>query len=287
MLIDRSLLSHRTSRSARTAQQWTAILLVVNGANELDWGLLCRITVHDRPAAPIGSPRNFSRRGTSAVESRFDAIGAPAVPMLGTTWHRVPHPRRSGEGDNREESPVHMQSQPKRAYKEITLQQLRSFCETVRLGSLTAAADSLGLARPTVWKQVHALEDYLGIQLVEPHARGCEPTEAGRMLADQVSPLITGIASLRQSLQSGGQVHETQLTVAASSRLLVRTICPPASRSASGGFPTCGWSSTKSAPTMWPTSSPRCRRTWPWPPSPTIPIATGCSTNPATSWRSF
>ena len=54
--------------------------------------------------------------------------------MLGTTWHRVPHPRRSGEGDNREESPVHMQSQPTCAYKEITLQQLRSFCETVRLG---------------------------------------------------------------------------------------------------------------------------------------------------------
>jgi DNA-binding transcriptional LysR family regulator len=84
----------------------------------------------------------------------------------------------------------------------------------------------LGLARPTVWKQVHALEDYLGIQLVEPHARGCEPTEAGRTLADQVSPLVTGIASLRQSLQSGGQVHETQLTVAASSRLLIDDLPP-------------------------------------------------------------
>ena len=59
-----------------------------------------------------------------------------------------------------------------RAYKEITLLQLRSFCETVRLGSLTAAADSLGLARPTVWKQVHALEHHLGMQLVEPIRAG-------------------------------------------------------------------------------------------------------------------
>ena len=119
-----------------------------------------------------------------------------------------------------------MQCQTKRAYKEITLQQLRSFCETVRLGSLTAAADSLGLARPTVWKQVHALEDYLGMQLVEPHARGCQPTDAGLLLADLVIPLVTGIGSLRQALQSGGQVHDTQLTVAASSRLLVEDLPP-------------------------------------------------------------
>jgi len=43
-----------------------------------------------------------------------------------------------------------MPSRPSRAHKEITFQQLRRFCETVRLGSLTLAADSLALARPTV-----------------------------------------------------------------------------------------------------------------------------------------
>ena len=90
-----------------------------------------------------------------------------------------------------------MPSRLGRAYKEITLQQLRSFCETVRLGSLTAAADSLGLARPTVWKQVHALEHHLGVQLVEPHTRGCQATEAGRLLADIASPLVSGIGSIK------------------------------------------------------------------------------------------
>jgi DNA-binding transcriptional LysR family regulator len=114
-----------------------------------------------------------------------------------------------------------MQSRPGRAYKEITLQQLRSFCETVRLGSLKAAADSLGLARPTVWKQVHALERHLGMQLVEPHARGCQSTEAGRLLADLAGPLITGIGSLKQAVQSIGPPRQIQLTVSASSRLLI------------------------------------------------------------------
>ena len=119
-----------------------------------------------------------------------------------------------------------MPSQSSRAYKEITLQQLRSFCETIRLGSLAAAADSLGLARPTVWKQVHALEHHFGLQLVETHTRGCLPTEAGRMLADLVSPLVTGIGSLKQALEPGGKVQETQLTVAASGRLLIDDLPP-------------------------------------------------------------
>jgi DNA-binding transcriptional LysR family regulator len=58
-------------------------------------------------------------------------------------------------------------------YKDLTLHQLRSFCETARRGSLTAAATALGLAHPTVWKQVHALEMAFGVALVEPHVRGC------------------------------------------------------------------------------------------------------------------
>src|SRR5262249_31721536 len=124
------------------------------------------------------------------------------------------------------ESAMLMPSRPSRAYKEITLQQLRSFCETVRLGSLTAAADSLGLARPTVWKQVHALEPRVGMKLAEPHPRGCEPTEMGRALAELASPLVTGIGSLRQALQSSHSRRKAHLTVAASPRLLIEDLPP-------------------------------------------------------------
>ena len=45
-----------------------------------------------------------------------------------------------------------------RVYKDTTFQQLRSFYEAARLGSLSAAATSLGLAQPTVSQQIHALE---------------------------------------------------------------------------------------------------------------------------------
>ncbi len=55
-----------------------------------------------------------------------------------------------------------------RVYKEVTLQQLRSFLETARLGSLAAAAAALGLAQPTVSAQVHALEKHFDMPLIQP-----------------------------------------------------------------------------------------------------------------------
>ena len=54
-----------------------------------------------------------------------------------------------------------------RSYKEITLQQLRSFGETARLGSLAAAAKSLGLTHPTVREQVLSLERDFQVTLAE------------------------------------------------------------------------------------------------------------------------
>ena len=75
-----------------------------------------------------------------------------------------------------------------RVYKDTTAQQLRSFHETARLGSFSAAAKSLGLANPTVWQQVRALELDFGEPLLEPRGRGCHLTEAGRLLADLIGP---------------------------------------------------------------------------------------------------
>src|SRR5262252_8234799 len=85
-----------------------------------------------------------------------------------------------------------------RAYKETTIQQLRSFYETAHLGSFVAAAASLGLANPTVWQQVRALERDLGVRLLEPDGRGCRLTEDGAVLAQLVGPLVSGLASLKR-----------------------------------------------------------------------------------------
>ncbi len=51
-----------------------------------------------------------------------------------------------------------------------------------KLGTVTAAAKALGLHRATVIRHVDALEQELGERLFLRHARGYEPTEAGRDL---------------------------------------------------------------------------------------------------------
>jgi DNA-binding transcriptional LysR family regulator len=107
-----------------------------------------------------------------------------------------------------------------RAYKEVTLQQLRSFCETARLGSLSAAADAIGLAHPTVWKQVHALEREFGLALIEPYGRGCRLTDAGRVLAELAMPTVVAISQLKRRVHESLALAETTITVATTPRVL-------------------------------------------------------------------
>lgn len=104
------------------------------------------------------------------------------------------------------------------------MQQLRSFCETARLGSLTAAAASLGLAQPTVWEQVHALERDFDAVLVQRAPHGCRLTEAGRLLAEMAAPLVSGIDSLKHRLLAAQANAVSRLTVAATQRILVEDL---------------------------------------------------------------
>ena len=111
-----------------------------------------------------------------------------------------------------------------RRYKELRFQQLRSFAETARLGSLAAAAASLGVAQPTVWAQVHALERSLNTLLIEPHGRGSRLTEAGKLLAELSGPLVSGVDSLPRTFQEQKGQVEARLTVAAPQRVLVEDL---------------------------------------------------------------
>lgn len=111
-----------------------------------------------------------------------------------------------------------------RVYKELTVQQLRSFCETARLGSFTAAAAALGLAHPTVWQQVRALERHLASPLVEPHGRGCRLTEDGRLFAELAAPMVAGIDSLKRNFEEKRGRIRPRLTVATTQRTLIEDL---------------------------------------------------------------
>ncbi len=66
----------------------------------------------------------------------------------------------------------------------LSLHQLRCFLATYETGSLTAAAQRLGYAQPSVSEQIRALEKSLGVELFNRVGRGMTPT----MLADEFRP---------------------------------------------------------------------------------------------------
>lgn len=79
----------------------------------------------------------------------------------------------------------------------------RAFLVTAEEGSLSAAARALGLAQPTLGRQVTALEDELGVALFERGTRGLELTPSGLELIEHVRAM--GDAASKLSLTASGQ----------------------------------------------------------------------------------
>lgn len=60
--------------------------------------------------------------------------------------------------------------------------QIRTAAQVARLGTVSAAAETLGVHRATVTRHIDSLEAALGAKLFQRHARGFSPTELGREL---------------------------------------------------------------------------------------------------------
>lgn len=60
--------------------------------------------------------------------------------------------------------------------------EIKTAYEVVRLGTVSAAADTLNVHRATVIRHIDLLEAELGTKLFQRHARGYTPTEAGQDL---------------------------------------------------------------------------------------------------------
>ena len=92
----------------------------------------------------------------------------------------------------------------------------RAFLVTAEEGSLSAAARALGMAQPTLGRQVSALEEELGVVLFERVGRGLTLTPSGLELLDHVRAM--GEAASAVSLTSFGQSQsiEGKVSISAS-----------------------------------------------------------------------
>lgn len=85
--------------------------------------------------------------------------------------------------------------------------QLRAFDATATAGSLSAAARQLGLAQPTLSRQIAALEASLGLTLFERVGKRLVMTETGRGLAEHVR--LMGEAAADTVLAASGRSEAT------------------------------------------------------------------------------
>jgi DNA-binding transcriptional LysR family regulator len=85
---------------------------------------------------------------------------------------------------------------PRFAYKADRLKPLRAFCQTVRLGSVSRAAEALYLSQPAITLQLQALERDLGVRLFERSGRRLVPTREGEALYALARPLVEGLDGL-------------------------------------------------------------------------------------------
>jgi DNA-binding transcriptional LysR family regulator len=79
-----------------------------------------------------------------------------------------------------------------------SLELIRGFEAAARLSSFTRAADELFITQSAVSRQVHALEEHLGLPLFERHHRSIRLTDAGQQLyraATQALLLLTDTAA--------------------------------------------------------------------------------------------
>lgn len=72
----------------------------------------------------------------------------------------------------------------------VRIDLLRAFVILAETANYTAAARGLGMAQPTLTKQINRLEDILGHQLFHRSRQGTELTDFGRQYLKEVQPLI-------------------------------------------------------------------------------------------------
>lgn len=103
-------------------------------------------------------------------------------------------------------------------WKAITFDwnRARAFLVTAEEGSLSAAARALGMAQPTLGRQVAVLEDELEVALFERVGKGLELTPAGLELLGHVRAMAEAAQEFSLGASGRSQAVEGEIAISAS-----------------------------------------------------------------------
>lgn len=91
---------------------------------------------------------------------------------------------------------------------------LRSFLRTADLRSISRAAESLGIAQPSLSQQLLRLEDEVGFQLFNRTPRGVTVTEAGRIFQEHARHILRSIDQALEDVQAVNAAASGQAIIA-------------------------------------------------------------------------
>jgi DNA-binding transcriptional LysR family regulator len=106
------------------------------------------------------------------------------------------------------------------------LDSLRIFVTTQRKGSLSAAARSLSLSPATISRRISALEEELGVQLVDRTSRNLKMTEAGQAFLGRAEGVLEAMAEAEQAARNARQRPEGRLRVHSRTHIGLRVVAP-------------------------------------------------------------
>ena len=82
----------------------------------------------------------------------------------------------------------------------LNLNQLRYFYEVAKSKNMKRAASRIGVSQPALSKQVHALEEFLGLQLFFRSSRGMQPTPEGEVVFAHCERVFGHVRDLEEAI---------------------------------------------------------------------------------------
>jgi DNA-binding transcriptional LysR family regulator len=107
-----------------------------------------------------------------------------------------------------------------------SLDTLRIFVATQRKGSLSAAARSFSLSPATISRRISALEEELGVQLVDRTSRNLKVTEAGRAFLDRAETVLELMGEAEEAVHRAHERPEGRLRVHSRTHIGLRVLAP-------------------------------------------------------------
>ncbi|MEF3048623.1 LysR family transcriptional regulator [Pseudotabrizicola sp. L79] len=93
--------------------------------------------------------------------------------------------------------------------------EIRTAFQVARMGTVSGAAEVLGVHHATVIRHIDALEKALGTKLFQRHARGYTPTESGRDLLSVAQTTEEQFAQLASRIKGQGEAVTGELVITA------------------------------------------------------------------------